>query len=347
MLRLFCAMRISYPILILFLLFAQLAFAQSVTGVWRGKISKGLKSYNLELKLIRVGDSLTGTAYYYSGAHYARFAVKGNMTMEGDVLWWDEALINTSGNSFMIPNKTAQLFAADFNCPGEDIMKLDGNAVKKDDDGQEREKPSEVHLNKVVHPLFEDGWDEVIQDFPYYAGQPKMIRDIEKEQLHPQPNDLPQRGEVARTSTANPQPVVAKEPIPVAEPTRNINVEEMFQQRKKVYVSDIPVTADSILLRFYDHAEIDGDSIALFMNGKLMQKHILLAAEPIEFWINANDLNDENELTMVAENLGTIPPNTSLLIAWCAGIRYEAKLESTEGTSATVRLIKKKPASTK
>jgi hypothetical protein len=45
---------------------------------------------------------------------------------------------------------------------------------------------------------------------------------------------------------------------------------------------------------------------------------------------------------MVAENLGTIPPNTSLLIAWCNSIRYEAKLESTEGTSATVRLIKKK-----
>ena len=73
-----------------------------------------------------------------------------------------------------------------------------------------------------------------------------------------------------------------------------------------------------------------------------MQKHILLAAEPIEFWIAATDLNEENELTMVAENLGTIPPNTALMIAWCNSIRYEAKLESTEGTSATVRLIKKK-----
>ena len=147
---------------------------------------------------------------------------------------------------------------------------------------------------------------------------------------------------MAKKEDATPQPVAVKEPIAVAAPPRNINVEEMFAQRKKVYVADIPVTADSILLRFYDHAEIDGDSIALFLNGKLMQKHILLAAEPIEFWIAATDLNEENELTMVAENLGTIPPNTALMIAWCNSIRYEAKLESTEGTSATVRLIKKK-----
>jgi len=341
MLRLFDAMRRSYPIIILLVLVTQCVIAQSVTGVWRGKISRGMKSYNLELKLIRVGDSLTGTAYYYSGSHYARFAIKGSMTMDGDVLWWDEALITSKGNSMMIPNKTAQLFAADFNCPGEDIMKLDGNAVKKEDDGG-NEKPAEVHLNKVVRPLFEDGWDDVLEDLPTYAGQPNLIRQVEKEQyLNPGP-DLPNRGDMAKTGDAAPLPVAVKESIADAALPRNINVEEMFAQRKKVYVADIPVTADSILLRFYDHAEIDGDSIALFLNGKLMQKHILLAAEPIEFWIAAKDLNEENELTMVAENLGTIPPNTSLLIAWCNSIRYEAKLESTEGTSATVRLIKKK-----
>jgi len=201
MLRLFDAMRRSYPIIILLVLVTQCVIAQSVTGVWRGKISRGMKSYNLELKLIRVGDSLTGTAYYYSGSHYARFAIKGSMTMDGDVLWWDEALITSKGNSMMIPNKTAQLFAADFNCPGEDIMKLDGNAVKKEDDGG-NEKPAEVHLNKVVRPLFEDGWDDVLEDLPTYAGQPNLIRQVEKEQyLNPGP-DLPNRGDMAKTGDA-------------------------------------------------------------------------------------------------------------------------------------------------
>ena len=51
-----------------FLLIAQ---AQPVTGVWHGKIKKGGKiagrNTQLELKLIRNGDSLTGTSYYYDG----------------------------------------------------------------------------------------------------------------------------------------------------------------------------------------------------------------------------------------------------------------------------------------
>lgn len=334
-------MRRSYPILIFLIFLAELALGQSITGVWRGKISKGLKSYNLELKLVRVGDSLTGTAYYYSGSHYARFAVKGTMTMEGDALWWDESLIHTRGNSYMIPNKTAQLFAADFNCPGEDIMKLDGNAVKKEDDGTGTEKPSEVHLTKASRPLFEDGWDEVINNYPQYIAQPRLIREVEREQLLREQPATPKPGDMARNPTpAAPAPAAA---TPVATvPPKVVNVEELYAQRKKVIVSEIPVNADSILLRFYDHAEIDGDSISLFINGKLLQKHILLAAEPVEFWIAAKDLNEENEVTMVAENLGTIPPNTSLMIAWCKGVRYEAKLESTESTSATVRLVKRK-----
>jgi len=42
----------------------------------------------------------------------------------------------------------------------------------------------------------------------------------------------------------------------------------------------------------------------------------------------------------VAENLGSIPPNTSYMVATVSGKMYEARLESTEGSSAVVRLVK-------
>jgi hypothetical protein len=45
---------------------------------------------------------------------------------------------------------------------------------------------------------------------------------------------------------------------------------------------------------------------------------------------------------MVAENLGTIPPNTSFMVALVGDKRYEAKLSSTENSSALIRL-KKEP----
>jgi hypothetical protein len=60
-------------------------------------------------------------------------------------------------------------------------------------------------------------------------------------------------------------------------------VEEKFIARKKIFTSEIPITGDSISLNFYDHAEIDGDSIALFLNGKMLYQHILLKAEPFQF----------------------------------------------------------------
>jgi hypothetical protein len=41
-------------------------------------------------------------------------------------------------------------------------------------------------------------------------------------------------------------------------------IEEEFKIRKKLFATDIPITGDSVELRFYDNAEIDGDSISLF-----------------------------------------------------------------------------------
>jgi hypothetical protein len=44
---------------------------------------------------------------------------------------------------------------------------------------------------------------------------------------------------------------------------------------------------------------------------------------------------------MVAENLGSIPPNTSYMVAIVDNQRYDARLESTEGSSAMIRFVKK------
>ncbi len=56
--------------------------------------------------------------------------------------------------------------------------------------------------------------------------------------------------------------------------------------------------------------------------------------------LSVEELGTENELTMVAENLGTIPPNTSYMVAIVGDKRYEAKLASTENSSALIKLKK-------
>jgi hypothetical protein len=95
-------------------------------------------------------------------------------------------------------------------------------------------------------------------------------------------------------------------------------------------------------IRFYDNAVVDGDSIAVFLNGNLVFEHVKLNYKPYTIKLAVDDLQDDNEMVMVAENLGSIPPNTSLMVVMIGDKRYEARLESTEQTSALIRFIKKK-----
>src|SRR4249920_3884093 len=78
------------PFSILFLTTLQTS-AQPITGIWKGKMG----SSKVELKLIRKGDSLIGTSYYYdSKSNYRRYSVKGYFDGQtNDVIWWDDALI--------------------------------------------------------------------------------------------------------------------------------------------------------------------------------------------------------------------------------------------------------------
>ncbi len=112
-----------------------------------------------------------------------------------------------------------------------------------------------------------------------------------------------------------------------------------FEERKKVILFEIPF-ADTMELHFYDNAEVDGDSISLFLNNKLLQQHIKLTDKPYIIKLGVQQLQGITEMTMVAENLGSIPPNTSYMVAFINGKKYSATLSSTEKSSAVIRFKK-------
>lgn len=116
---------------------------------------------------------------------------------------------------------------------------------------------------------------------------------------------------------------------------------QKYTTRRKIEQGEIPMVGDTMELNFYDNAEVDGDSISLFVNGKLMFNHVLLSTQAYTFKLPIKDLPDNSELAMVAENLGTIPPNTSFMMAIVNGERYTARLESTESTSGVIKLVRR------
>jgi hypothetical protein len=311
---------------------------------------------------VQNGDSIAGTSYYYENENnYRRYNVKGYFDQEtNEVVWWDDELIEQVVPGFRVlsPNEIPLLMEADFNCPGDGTMKLDGKAVSK----EENRNKGDVHLEKIEQPLFADEWNWVINNYTVGANDPGIIDSIaalhkpirepiatETTQL-PAPKEEPspvkeqivvlQKQEQAVEKTTAPVVTpVQKKPEILSKPPA---IEEKFVQRKKRLTMELPLEGDTIEIHFYDNAEIDGDSISLFMNNKLIFEHVRLSDKPYIIRFAADELNETSELVMVAENLGAIPPNTSYMVAYINKQRYTANLESTEGSSAMIRFVRQK-----
>jgi len=332
--------------------------AQMITGVWKGKINK----QKVEIKIIQSGDSLTGTSYYYESANnFRRYSIKGYFDENtNSAVWWDDQLIEEKSGRFNIstPGKIPMLSRADFNCPGGGTMMLDGKVAKKENDTN---PTGEVHLDKIGQPEFEDEWDFVIENYTVGANDPEIIDSIASLSQRTVITEDPVKTIPQERPVVVSPPMVIEKPVeePVSEPKKNKEqskpvitiiepvkaptIEEKFVTRKKILVKEIPLTGDSIELRFYDNAEIDGDSISLFLNDKLIFEHIRLAGTAYIIKFSVNDMRETNELIMVAENLGAIPPNTSYMLAIVGDKRYDAYLSSTEGSSAMIKFIKQIP----
>ncbi|HEX6333222.1 MAG TPA: hypothetical protein VFZ78_03285 [Flavisolibacter sp.] len=108
-------------------------------------------------------------------------------------------------------------------------------------------------------------------------------------------------------------------------------------------IPEIHVDTGTLRLDFYDNAEIDGDSITVLVNHKPVVSHQRLGGKPITVYVAIDLTNTFVEVEMKAENLGTIPPNTSVLIVTTPYEQHRLFLSSTEEKSARVRFVYRPP----
>jgi hypothetical protein len=126
----------------------------------------------------------------------------------------------------------------------------------------------------------------------------------------------------------------------------NYVVENLYRQRETVVANEIEVESDSIKVDFYDNGEIDGDSISVFFNNNLLAFSQRLSTRSIHFDLALDTTRQYNEVSMFADNLGSIPPNTALMIVTDGKKQLEIRLSSSLDKNAMLR-IKKKPKSNK
>lgn len=147
--------------------------------------------------------------------------------------------------------------------------------------------------------------------------------------------DNPNKGN-GNTSRENakPGPLVQK-PAPVGE------APAALLQRKNEVVQTITTAENEITLNFYDNANVDGDTISVYSNQKLLLSRKGLNTRPLELKLRLDEKNPVQEIVMLAENEGLTPPNTALLLIKAGDKQYRVDMASDFKKSAAVKLVYK------
>jgi hypothetical protein len=206
-----------------------------------------------------------------------------------------------------------------------------------------------VYLRKVTTSDFyiEPFLRGKIKTTPVIVNQPpvKKIADNTK-------TTTPEKKPVVVTKPPVKQPVIQKPIVKTIPPVTNPKIDSaitkvtkppvvpkpaVLTDRTNELVKVLTVNNPDVTIKLYDNGEIDGDTISVYLDNKLVLSAKRLTASPLIVKLKMDKDNTEHELVMVAENLGRIPPNTSLMIVESGGQRFDVRITSTQQKNAVVR----------
>lgn len=126
---------------------------------------------------------------------------------------------------------------------------------------------------------------------------------------------------------------------PVELPALKIKEPDPVPAREREIQHTIILDTSFIRIDLYDNGEIDHDTVTLQLDGKTIVRSQRLSLKPVSLRLELSKEPAEHLLEMFADNLGSIPPNTALLVLTCKKNRYELNLSSNEKVNGSVKLI--------
>lgn len=141
------------------------------------------------------------------------------------------------------------------------------------------------------------------------------------------------------------QPAIAKPAGPatisVKAPHKTSVVPPALLKRKNLLAEKIITPDATLLLELYDNGVIDGDTVSIYHNNVLVISKAALSATALKLNISISRETPYHEIIMVAENLGSIPPNTSLMVVTGNNKRQEVFISSSEQNNAKIIIERK------
>ena len=313
------------------LITGRFVFAQSISGSWYGKadvVVQGVyNNYLTELVLKQRGSEIEGVFGYYFKDTYQSFFVRGTYDKE------TRAVSIKNLPMLFYRSRTTQNGA-------ECLMDFEGT----------------LRVSQVKSSM--NGSFLTIDKYKYTCPEMRVnfSMDVATKNLDSMLSNsivgkrfwMPQREDVvvkANSPVINGHPsggVIA--PSQITDSAINYNERNLvaqFTRRKILYTKDLEIGSDSIRISLYDNGEIDGDTVTVFLNGKPVIVHQELTARAVNMYLTLDNSKDVNEVSLFAENLGKIPPNTALMVVTDGISRFEVYLSSTFTQNATVRIRKR------
>ncbi len=348
-------MKPGVPTFLLSMLFlAGLPFslaAQNLTGIWRGYFNTySGDDYKFEIQIEQTkSNRISGVSYSYLDTRfYGKAALTGSFNKAGKAALIQEIKtveVKMAGGSFACIMKCSFVYSRSGN---EEF--LDGtytSTFEKSDPVMGIKRGEDcgggtVHLRRVVTSDF------YVEPFLRKKEEPKKTEPVIKKAPEKAPPKIikkpvsttPQKTTKPATTIPNKDSVIKKEPQIIEKPIKEIpriSVPAITRSRENELVKTYTVNEDEIIIRLYDNGEIDDDTISVYLDGKPLVTNQRLSTVPITLTIKMSEDNPEHTLVMVAENLGRIPPNTSLMIVQDGNNRYTVSITSTEQKNAMVR----------
>jgi hypothetical protein len=315
-----------FTLLFLWLALKNPANAQTLTGTWEGDID----GYEfLQVNIVQIGDNLCGYSWdyiYNNKQDYCRAYFSGTYNKTKGTWFLDgySFMENSGGHSLMQMN-----IKKDFE-NGETILR--GLLRIKPSLFYAGGAPSEIRLKKksnrparMTQPMQDCLKEYESKQTPIIKPQrlPKKETPIIKT-TPPSPKKkdslLKIIDKTKPKDTLKTYPAITIKNIP---PKQN-SLPQQTNGRINKEISRIAVTDRKIKLDVYDNGTIDGDTVSIFYNGKMIMSHQRLSGKPIEIEVTLDENSSLHSIVLFAENLGSIPPNTALIIFTTpTGKRYE------------------------
>jgi hypothetical protein len=122
-----------------------------------------------------------------------------------------------------------------------------------------------------------------------------------------------------------------------------VPIPSVLSARSNELVKTITVNTREVELNIYDDGAIDNDTVSVYFDNKLIVSRAMLTDRAIVVKLHLDESQETHRVVMVADNLGDIPPNTSLMVVKAGEKQYEVRIVSDEQKNAVVVFKYQKP----